>query len=272
MLDVGLIGAGGIGSNLAQAVTDGRVPDARLTSVYNRTPERARDLVADLDTAHDVAVVEDAVAVARRADVVVEAAGQTVVEESATGILDAGADLVVMSVGAFRDASLLEEVRAAAEANDARVRVPSGAIAGLDGVAAIGTGTVEAVSLLCRRRPEHLGAYVDDDVVLQELPEGKVIFEGTAAEAAEAFPSHMNVALALTLTARVDPEDVTVRIEVERDAPRSRYFVRSRGSAGTVEVEIENFRTAGEPDTSRITVGSTVETLRRLSERVVVGT
>lgn len=102
--------------------------------MYNRTPERAHDLDAD----HDVTVAPDAVAVADSTDAVVEVASQDALAELAVPVLATGADLVAMSVGAFRDPDLLADVRATAAANDARVRVPSGSIAGLDGLAALG--------------------------------------------------------------------------------------------------------------------------------------
>lgn len=272
MLDIGVIGTGGIGSNLVDRVTDGAVPDARVTGVYNRTPERAREVVAAADATDEIAVVSGPLDLCDRADVVVEAASQQVVEQHAVDVVATGTDLVALSVGAFRDADLLAAVRTAADENDARVRVPSGAIAGLDGVGAVGNGPTEAVELVCHRPPSYLEPYVDDVDRLYDLPDGAAVFDGTAAEAAAAFPSHMNVAIALTLTARVDPSDVSVHIEVQREAPRSRYLVRAHGEAGSVEVEVENYRTPTEPETSSLIVNSAVETLRRLRNGVVVGT
>ncbi|WP_137285912.1 aspartate dehydrogenase domain-containing protein [Halorussus salinisoli] len=272
MLEIGLIGTGAIGSRVASAVTDGMVPDARIASVHNRTRQRASDLVDSLETAHEIHVASDPIEVAERTDVVVETANQAVIEEYAVDILAAGTDLVALSVGAFRDAQLLADVEAVAAENDARVRVPSGSIAGLDGLGAIGNYHLDEVALLCYRPAHYYGPYVDDSVDLDDLEDGDVIFAGTAAEAAGAFPAHMNVAVTVALTAGVDPEDVTVRIEVESTAPRARYVVRARGAGGTVDAEVLNFRTESNPETSHINVLSIVETLRRLSGPVVVGT
>lgn len=272
MLDIGLVGTGAIGSRVARSVTDGMVPDARITCVHNRTPERARALVDSLEADGGIRVVSDPVRVAELSDVVVEAADQTVVEESAVDVLATGTDLVAMSVGAFRDPDLLAEVRRVGEENRARVRVPSGSIGGLDALGAIGNGSLDDVALHCYRPPEYMGPYVDDAVDLDSLNEGAVVFEGDASTAAEAFPSHMNVAVAVALTARVDPESVSVRIEVARSAPRARYVVRAGGSGGRIDAEILNFGTEAEPETGTINVLSIVETLRRVSDRVVVGT
>jgi aspartate dehydrogenase len=272
MLDVGVVGMGAIGSKVARRVVDGGVPDARLASVSSRTQDRVRAVVASLGPAADVHVASDPAAVAARADVVVEAAGQDVVEESAVEILERGADLVVLSVGAFRDEALLRAVRTAGELNDARVRVPSGAVGCLDAVGALGNTGFETLSLRCYRPPAYLEPYVDEGVALDDLEDGAVIFDGTAAEAAAAFPAHMNVAIALTLAARVDPGDVAVQVAVDRDAPRSRYVVEGRGRDGGVEAEIQNVETDEQPPQSGLTVNSVVETLRRVTDPVVVGT
>lgn len=272
MLDIGLVGTGGIGSRVAKSVTDGMVTDARITCVHNRTRKRARALVDSLDADTEIQVVSDPLRVAERSDVVVEAANQTVIEESAVDILATGTDLVAMSVGAFRDPDLLREIRRVGVENRAMVHVPSGSIGGLDALGAIGNASLDAIALYCYRPPEYMGPYVDDPVNLDSLNEGEVVFEGDATTAAEAFPSHMNVAIAVALTARVDPETVSVTIEVAHSAPRARYVVYADGSGGTIEAEILNFRTETEPETGTINVLSIVETLRRISDCVVVGT
>lgn len=272
MLDVGIVGTGAIGARVAGRLADGVVPDARLTAVHNRTPERAHDLVASLDVDHDVAVVPDAVAVSERADVVVETAGQDALAASAVPILDGGTDLVAMSVGAFRDADLLADVRETARANDARVRVPSGSIAGLDAAGALGNGPLDEVALHCYRPAHYYGPYLGDGEDPADLSDGDVVFEGPADEAAEAFPSHMNVAMTVALNARVDPGAVTIHIEVESSAPRARYVVHADGPNGTLEAEYLNARTDSEPETGHCNVFSIVESLRRLVDPVVVGT
>lgn len=272
MLDIGLVGTGAIGSRVAKSVTDGMVPDAQITCLHNRTRERARDLVDSLGADHEIRVVSEPVRVAEQADVVVEAASQTVVEETAVDILATGTDLIAMSVGAFRDPELLAEIRRVGLENDARVHVPSGSIGGLDALGAIGNGSLDDVTLLCYRPPEYMGPYLDDSADLDSLNEGEVVFEGNATSAAEAFPSHMNVAIAVALTARVDPDNVSVRIEVENSAPRARYFVRAEGSGGAIDAEILNYRTDTNPETGTINVLSIVEKLRRLSDSIVIGT
>lgn len=272
MIDVGIIGTGAIGSKVASHVDDGIVPQIRLTTVSNRTPEKAEAVVESLDSGRDVEIRSTPLGVAEHSDVVVEAASQTVLEESATDILATGTDLVAMSVGAFRNPDLLRDVREAADTHASEVSVPSGAVASLDGIGALGNGLIERITLTCYRPPEYLTPYVDNDVDVTTLADGEAIFEGDATEAAAAFPAHMNVAIALTLTARVDPADVAVQIVVQRDAPRSRYVLDVSGEAGSVHTEIQNFKTNTGAETSKLTVFSVIEKLQRMSRSVELGT
>lgn len=272
MIDVGVIGTGAIGSKVIRHVGDSAVPEARLRCVHNRTPSRAQEVLSTCGLSSSVEITPTPIAMAEQTDVVVEVASQAVVKDWATEILGRGTDLVAISAGAFRDETLFTEVRTVAAQSGSRMYVPSGAISCLDGVSAIARGPVEEVSLHCYRPLDRLEPYVDDSVNAADLADGDVVFDGTAAEAAEAFPAHMNVAIALSLTAGVDPSDVSVLVAVDRRAPRSRYVVDARGDAGSVEAEIRNFETENDPGQSALTVRSVLEKLHRISAPVVLGT
>lgn len=273
MLDIGLLGCGTIGSGVAEAVAAGRVPDARLAALHNRTTATADDLAAELDAGAQV--VEDPVALADHADVVVEAASHDAVREAAAPILESGTDMVVLSVGAFGDPDLFATAREAADEGGARIHVPSGALAGLDAVSAAGGESVDSVSLTTTRPPEKLKgtAYVEDlDVDLDGLSEDRTVFDGTAREAVAAFPEHINVAMALSLAAGVDPGDVRVRIVASPDpeTPYSVQRVRLSGDTGTIEAEARNHEIPG-GGASWLVVSSTVEKLRGLTATLDVG-
>lgn len=269
---VGLLGCGAIGSAVGAAIIEGRVAEAALSGIHTRTPERADAFLDRTDSTGVVPVVDEAGALAADADVVVEAANQAAIADYAVDTLSAGCDLVALSVGALRDVDLHQRVRASARANGARVFVPSGAVAGLDGVAALAKGSLEAVSLVGRRPPEMLGPYVDDVDALADEDSGTVLFEGTAAEAAGAFPAHMNIAVALALVAGLPPSDVAVELVLDHGAPRSIYTVEANGDGGTVSTTIENVATPTPGDATHLVVQSTVATLDRMAAPVVVGT
>lgn len=220
----------------------------------------------------DVTLVDEPGTLAADADVIVEAASQDAVDNHTVTILESGSDLVALSVGAFRDVDFHERVRTIADANDARVRVPSGAVAGLDGVAALATESLESVSLTGRRPPAMLGPYVDDVASLTEEDSGTILFDGTAAEAAAAFPAHMNIAVAIALVADLEPTDVEVQLILDHEAPRSIYIIEAAGPAGTVSTTIENVTTPTQGDATYLVIQSTIATLDRMTRKVVVGT
>ena len=83
-----------------------------------------------------------------------------------------------------------------------RIYVPSGAIAGLDGVKSASMGQVKSAVLTSRKPVAALKGItyvVDHNVPLENFKEETVIFEGSAEEAARAFPTTSNVAASLRL-------------------------------------------------------------------------
>ena len=120
MIKVGIVGMGVIGTHIAKAIENG-MPGVTLAGVSVRTPTTAGGFPAfSLET------------LIQRSDVIVEAATQAALREFGARVLSAGRHLMVLSVGAL--VGVLDEWASLAEAHGCRILVPSGAIAGLDGV------------------------------------------------------------------------------------------------------------------------------------------
>lgn len=271
-MKVGVLGCGAIGGAIVEALADRDVANADIAGVSTRTPRSAREVLTRADPTDEVAIVDSPATLAGSVDVVIEAASQGALRDHAVPILERGTDLVALSVGALGDPALLERVQTAASAGDSRLRVPSGAVAGLDGLAALTVSEVTEISLTGHRPPAMLGPYVDDVEAVAERDSGTTIFEGSGAEAAEAFPAHMNIAMAVALAAGVDPEAVAVRIVLEHEAPRSRYTVTASGPAGDLTCEVENVTTPSAGDATQLVIDATLATLERLEAPVIVGT
>jgi aspartate dehydrogenase len=271
-MKVGLLGCGAIGAAVVEATVAGEVANADIAGISTRTPARAHEVLDRVDLTDRVPVVDSPAALADEADVVVEAASQAALESHAVSILERGTDLVALSVGALADPALLERVRTGAVSGESRVRVPSGAVVGLDGLSALAASGVTAVSLTGYRPPAMLGPYVDDVETVAECESGTTLFEGSGAEAAEAFPAHMNIAMAVALAAGVDPDAVVVRLVLDHDAPRSRYVVEASGAAGDLTCEVENVTTPTDGDATHLVIDATLATVERLAAPVTVGT
>lgn len=272
--EIGLLGCGTIGSEIAEAVADGTV-DGTLAAVYDRNPGRAEGIADGFGGDDRPAVVADPESLAAEADLVVEAAGQRAVESSAVPLLEGGVDLLVMSVGALADAELRESVVATAEREGATLYAPSGAIAGLDAIkAAALTGDLDSVTLRTRKPPEGLAGapYVEEnDVDLDAITEETVIFEGPATEAAQAFPSNINVAVALSL-AGIGPDETAVSIVADPGEENNVHRIEATGGMGRIETEVHNVPSPTNPKTSYLAAVSAIEKLRGLTATVRVGT
>lgn len=273
-LAVGLLGFGTIGREIARAVAEGQL-DVDLAAVSDHHPGEAGDALEGLfgrDPPPVVSTLDDLTA---EAELVVEAAGGTAVDEAAVDVLGAGCDLLVMSVGAFADQGLFDRVLDAARRNDAVVHAPSGAIAGLDAVkTAAVTGDLEAVSLTTTKPPGGLagGPYVSEHGIdLDAIDQPTTVFEGSAREAAPAFPSNINVAMVLAL-AGIGPDRTEVRIVADPDETNNVHHIEASGHVGEIETTVRNVPSPTNPKTSYLAAVSAIETLRGMTTTLRVGT
>lgn len=145
---VGIVGCGAIANLIAGFVRDGKVP-VELGFFYDRDLERAENLASMVNGT----AVLDVADMIPHVDLVVEAASPEAVRELVPGILEAGRDVIVMSVGALMDPELRGLLEKKASENNAEIHVPSGAIVGLDGLKAASMGSIESVKLVTRKTP-----------------------------------------------------------------------------------------------------------------------
>lgn len=200
--------------------------------------------------------------------------GATASADLAERVLRAGKDPVVMSVGALLDGELLGRLLSAAGERRVRIYVPSGAVVGLDGVKAASVGSLTSVALTTRKPPRSLeGApyIVQRGIDLRGIDRPTVIYEGPAEEAVRLFPANVNVVAALSLVG-LGPERTTVRIVADPSADRIVHEVRAVGDFGELVTVAYNLPHPENPRTGYLAALSAVRLLRRLSERLVVGT
>jgi aspartate dehydrogenase len=259
MISVGILGMGVIGRAVARAVAGG-IPGVALAGVTVRDPATAAGYPAmPLD------------ALLERASLVVEAATQAALREAGPRILEAGRDLMVLSVGALVDT--LADWAALADTRGCRLLVPSGAIAGLDGIKGAREGRIDRVTMETRKPPRGLAGapWIEQQRVdLDRITTETLVFEGPAAEAVRAFPANVNVVAAVAL-AGVGPERTRIRVFASPAQTRNQHRVVVEGEFGRLTIEIENVPSAN-PRTGVLSYLSAIAMLRELGAAVRVGT
>ena len=277
MVRVGLVGCGTIGSQLAFALQRGYPDAARIVALHDVDRAHAMALRRRLIDAPPIVSLPELI---RRSQLIVEAASADVAAQVVRRTLRANRSVFVMSVGGLlRDRSW----QRLASRSRGKIYVPSGALAGLDGVKALAVGRIRRLSLTTRKPPRALASapYVlRKHLHLERLTRPSVIFEGSPRAAVEAFPQNTNVAATLTLAASRsgvrwsdDHPRTRVRIRVVAD-PTIRVNVHElevEGDCGRLRCRVES-RPSINPKTSEIAVRSAVATLGRLFDSVLIGT
>ena len=273
-IGIGLIGCGAIGTVIAKAIDSGEAGDAKLVIIYDIVRERAEKLASILRNKPIIANSVKDIVTRRDVDVVVEAASQEAVKQYAEEILRAGKSLVVMSVGALVDEEFLNRLISIAKEKNVYIYVPSGAIAGIDGVKAASLDNLKSVELTTYKPPKSLvGApyIVQKGIDLSKIDKPTVIYEGVAEEAVKLFPQNINVVATLSL-AGLGPKKTKVRIVVDPTTNRIVHEIRAYGDFGEINVVMRNVPHPENPRTSYIAALSAVRLIKRLSEHLLVGT
>jgi aspartate dehydrogenase len=267
MLKVGLIGYGAIGKDVARYIKEKKAGDVELTAILIRNKEKYKILeeegyiVCDNDKEFfDLGL-----------DIIVENAGHEAVYRYAEKSLKAGSHFVVVSVGAFADPELLHRVQQAAEQHKRQLILPSGAIAGLDRIAAAMFHTLDEVKLVTRKPPQAwYGTIAEEMVNLDTVLEPVCIYKGNARESSKLFPDSTNVSAALSL-AGVGFDNTMVEVYVDPHLKKNTHQIIAKGYFGEVEIHVQNTPSADNPKSGYIVAMSICKTLKNLTSPIVVG-
>ncbi len=267
---VAILGCGVIGTHLALAIDRGYIP-ATLHAVYDEDP-LASERLADKLKSRPIISQNAHLLSYPPVDVVVEAASQTAVRNAGLSVLQNRRDLIIMSVGALLDDSIRETLEDACSHYGCRVYLPSGAIGGLDAIAAV-KQEVEKISITTTKSPSSLGGapyfeeFHTDPATIQERT---VLFSGTATDAVKLFPANVNVAALVSLAAG---RNATVTVVADPGTTKNIHVIDASGTFGSMSFVIHNVPDADNPRTSRLAILAAIETLYRYcSYTVRIGT
>jgi len=261
---IGLLGCGAIGSEIALAIDGGRIKDAALTHVYDASAGASDSLVSALKNSAVEITANPNLLFTSRVDIVVEAASQSALRDAALAVMQNRKDLMIMSVGALLDDAIRDVIVEASVEFGTRIIVPTGAIAGLDGIRAV-QSELRSVTLTTTKHPDSLrGApfFEGSGTSADDIDSPTVLFEGPAAEAVSLFPANVNVAAALSLSG-IGGDSTAVRIVADPDATRNTHRIDASGAFGRMSFEIENKPSERNPKTSRLAALSAIDALGR---------
>lgn len=255
-MQVGIIGTGAIGKEVAMAAAKMDGIDGII--LFDQDPEALSRALAAVPDARAAA---DAAAVIAASDVVVEAAVIEAARDIVPAALSAGKDVLMMSIGALVDDAFTAQMRALAKANGCRLYLPSGAIAGIDGLKAGQLGGITAVTLVTTKPPAALGLDVD---------KWTLVFSGPAREAIQRFPQNINVAMCLSI-AGIGADRTWVQVVADPLATHNQHKLIVEGAFGRLRVELQNLPHPENPKTSYLASLSAIATLRRIVEPIQIG-
>ena len=262
MKKIALLGCGAIGTQIALAIDSGKIP-ALLTHVFDESKESASILVSKLENKPEI-VENSHLLSSYPVSIVVEAASQDAVKDVGLSILQNKRDLMIMSVGALLDESIYDILSDACQDFQRTIYLPSGAIAGLDGIKSV-KDELESVSITTTKHPRSLkGAkfFENSSLDIDSVDSRTVIFEGSARDAVSLFPANINVAALLSLCG-IGSEKTIVRIIADPNTNKNTHHIEASGEFGNMTFTIENFPDPSNPKTSRLAILSAIETLRR---------
>lgn len=269
MVRVGLVGCGTIGTQLALAVQRRYPKTARIIALHDTN--RTQALLLQRRLSHHPPILA-LPALIHRSHVVLEAASAAAAPVVVSQALRARRSVLVMSVGGLLGRRAWQRF---SRRIGAKVYLPSGALAGLDGIKAMAVGgRIRRVSLTTRKPPAALAAapYVRrKGLRLERLTRARVIFEGPAPAVVQAFPQNTNVAAALMLASGVPAARTRIRVIADPSARRNVHELEVEGDCGRIQCRIES-RPSANPKTSELAVRSAIATLDRIFDPISIGT
>ncbi len=263
---IAIAGLGTIGRTLARRLADG-IPGLTLACVAARDEKKARAWLDAQQIDVPIVALDEFPA---HADLAVECAPAAVLEQICRPMLGAGKQVMVLSCGALLPRPELPEL---AKQNGGRIIVPTGGLLGLDAVAAAAEGMIHSVRMTTRKPPNGLAGaphLVKNAISVERLNEARLVFSGTARDAAAGFPANVNVVAALAL-AGIGPDRTMIDILADPAVTRNCHVIEVEADSARFTLAIENVPSEN-PKTGKIVALSIIATLRKLAAPLRVGT
>lgn len=249
---IAIVGWGAIAQRVVELLLD-RNENIVVAGIAARTRKSAGELPGGARWLSEPAALRDLAP-----DLVVEAAGRDAVEPWGMASLNCAPAFAVCSTSAFCDDALLQRLTNVAERCGSQILVPSGALGGLDALAAASRLPLDSVTHHIIKPPAAWrGTLAETLVDLDGLTKAQVFFEGSARAAATSFPANANVA-ALSALAGVGFERTFVQLIADPTIKQNCHHLVASGSFGSLSIKLENRPLLNNPRSSELAALSLV--------------
>lgn len=269
---IGIIGGGTMARLFVEHIRRGDLGRARVVAITGRNDRSRGKALAKAFRIPFVASLK--ALLAKRPEVVVEAASHEAVREYGELLLRDGISLIVLSCGALCDDGLRRKLERAAARSGALLSVPSGGIGGLDSLKAACVAGVDEVAIVVTKPPAAWKgiAYVEKlGVDLDALREPRVLFEGPAREGVPHFPANVNIAAVLSM-AGIGFDRTRLKVVADPALRHNTHYIEVKGKTGNFSIKLENVPAPENPKTAWLACYSALAALKAVRSPVRYGT
>ena len=267
-LPVALVGWGAIARRVGALLAERKAP-VRIVAVATREAGASLEGLPE-GCRHITQPEELTTGAGELPRLVLEAAGRDSVAPWGRAALAAGIDLAVSSTSAFVSGDLLDEFLTLARGAGAQLLVPPGALGGID--------ALSAASRLELTRGRHdiikptaawRGTPAEQACDLASLTGAHVFFEGSARDAAAAYPQNANVAV-ISAMAGLGLDRTEVALVADPAATGNGHRIRASGAFGEMDLSFSNRPLATNPKSSEMTALSLVRLIENRAGTLVL--
>ncbi len=257
-MKLGLIGHGAVARQALAAMAEhiGTPLDSLVVLARADSAGKARDTLAPWrDQVYRQLVIVSDIAglVEQRPTIVAEAAGHEAVGAFGPALVRAGIDFLITSAGSLASAPLRAALDEASRTGRAKWEICSGAVGGLDILAAARLSGLDDVLYTSRKPPlAWRGTPAQALINLESLAQAVTFYEGSAEAAARDYPQNANVAATVALMG-AGFERTRVQLIADPAATRNTHEVSFRSGCADVDIRIAGKPSPDNPKTSLTT-------------------
>jgi aspartate dehydrogenase len=255
---IGLIGYGAIGSAVHRLLRERASHKVEIVAILVQSMDRA---LRDVPQESSLLVRSLGEMLERHPTLVVECASHEAVDAYGALLLQAGADVLMVSVGALADSKREESLVSAARKAQRKLLLPSGAIGGIDWLAAASLAGLSQVTYRSRKPPQAwFGSAAEQHINLATLSKATSFYQGSAREAALLYPKNANVAATIAL-ATLGFDATKVELIADPEVTANIHEVEAESLGGRMKIQLEGVPDDRNPRSSVMTAYSVVRSI-----------